>query len=91
VDGFEHLKFSFRGFSSKRMALLLIGVQLWLLCLVNMEIYYDAGHGIGVVSAIISLAVLVLGIFCPGSCKSRFLPFVLALVIVAITLLFTPL
>lgn len=85
------LKFSVRGFSAKRLAYLLNGVQLWLFVAVNMEAYYDECDGIVVGSLILVLANLILGFFCPRNDKSRFLPFALALLVFIMINLFMPL
>jgi hypothetical protein len=91
VSGSEHVRFSVRGFSAKRMAYLLNGVQLWLLVLVNLDAYYDAGGGIGIISLTLMLANLVLGFFCPRNDKGRFFPFALGFAILIMTSLLTPL
>ena len=91
VIGFQDLKFSVRGFSAKRLALLLNGVQLWLFLSDFMEAYYDDGLGVTVGSLILVLVNLLLGFFCPRNDKSRFFPFALALLIFTMTSLFMPL
>ena len=91
VIGSEHQKFSFRGFSAKRLAYLLIGVQLWLFCLVDREAYYDATGGIAALSLSVMLVNLLLGLLCPSRDKSRFLPFAFAFFILVMTMLFIPL
>ena len=87
----DHLKFSIRGFSAKRMAYLLNAVQLWLLCMVNLETYYDAGAGICAVSLTLMVVNLLLGFLCPRGDKGRFLPFALSFFILVVTELTTPL
>jgi hypothetical protein len=73
------------------MAYLLIGVQLWLFCLVNMEAYYNAIGRIMALSLTVMVVNLLLGLFCPRSDKGRFSPFVLAIIILIVTMLFEPL
>jgi len=87
----EHLKFSFRGFSAKRMAYLLLGVQLWLFCLIFQEAYYDACGGIEGVSLALMFASLLLGFSCPRNDKGRFFPFAMAFLIMTMTALCVPL
>jgi hypothetical protein len=88
--GFQDLKFSVRGFSAKRLALLLNGVQLWLLATDFMEAYYDDGLGVFVGSLTLVLVNLFLGVFSPRSDKSRFFPFALAVVLLVLTNLCMP-
>jgi len=87
----EHLKFSFRGFSAKRMAYLLLGVQLWLFYLIFQDAYYDSCGGIEAVSLTLMLANLLLGVFCPRNDKGRFFPFAMAFLIMTMTALCVPL
>jgi hypothetical protein len=87
----EHVKFSLRGFSAKRMAYLLNGVQLWLLCSVSLDFYSGyAGAGVDVTSSVLTLASLILGFCCSGRNKGRFLPFALSIPILVMTFLVTP-
>lgn len=88
---FQDLKFSLRGFSPKRLALLLNGVQLWLFSTDFMEAYYDDGIGVTVGSLILVLVNLFLGFSCPRNDKSRFFPFALAVFIFVLTNLCMPL
>jgi hypothetical protein len=74
VIGSEHLKFSVRGFSPKRMAFLLLSVQLWLFYSVQTEDYFQSSGGIGALSLTVMLANLLLGFFCPRNDQGRFLP-----------------
>jgi hypothetical protein len=91
LSGSEHLKLSIRGFSATRMAYLLNGVQLWLCCSVFLGVYTgDAGAGVDVVSLVLTLANLVLGLCCHRNDKGRLIPFVLALLILFMTDLWTP-
>ena len=72
------------------MGYLLIGVQLWLFCLLFTEAYYDAIGGVTAMSLAIVLANLLLGPFCPRTDKTRYLAFALSLIIFGLTMLFTP-
>jgi len=85
------LRFSVRGFSPKRVAYLLNGVQLWLMYLVTTEAHYDAGAGIGCVSASVVAVNLLLGFVCPRNDPRRFFPCAIALLILIMTDMLTPL
>jgi hypothetical protein len=87
----EHLKFSFRGFSAKRLAYLLVGVQLWLFYLIFQDAYYEACGGIVGVSLALMFASLLLGSSCPRNDKGRFFPFAMAFLIWTMTALCVPL
>jgi len=56
-----------------------------------MEAYYNAIGRIMALSLTVMVVNLLLGLFCPRSDKGRFSPFVLAIIILIVTMLFEPL
>jgi len=84
----EHLKFSVRGFSPKRMAYLLDLMSVGFLP-VHTFVSCEQSGGIAGFAFIDLLAVLVLCLFAPRSDSHRFSPFVLGFFILVFHSLFS--
>jgi membrane protein YdbS with pleckstrin-like domain len=86
------MKFSVRGFSVRRMAYLIVGIDF---LLVPLHVAHSwAGFHIDelllVVAVAAMLITLILGLFIPRKEKHRFLPFALGVVAYAAHALFSP-